>query len=183
MLNRCVEIRAESAYGCSMSPDLIQLLITCASIGLLLWAAVHDLRTYEIPDWISIALAALGLVALFARGAAWGEIGLVVGCAAATFAGLAVLFFLGWMGGGDVKLISATMIAVGAGGLLPFAFYMALAGAVLCLALIAARRLTPANVIAPAPAWIKALLDRKAGVPYAVAICAGGIAALAGLGQ
>lgn len=103
--------------------------------GLLLILAIavaHDLRTREIPDWVSLAVAALGLV-----GAAGGWLPLsgwqMLGGAVLGFALTAPLFYLGGIGGADVKLLTALGLVSGPWGLLTILFWMALAGGVLAL--------------------------------------------------
>jgi prepilin peptidase CpaA len=95
-------------------------------------AAWHDVRTREIPNWISFCL---GLWAIGAAAAGWhsvGWLGLFLGTALG-FALSAPLFWLGGLGGGDVKLITALGAGLGPGLLLLALFWMALAGGVLAL--------------------------------------------------
>ena len=79
---------------------------------LLLWAAVVDLRSRRIPNWMTGALIAAGLVQSgmafwsVSTGQAWAGIGVGFGL---TFA----LFALGGMGGGDVKLFAGIGAWVG----------------------------------------------------------------------
>ena len=104
---------------------------------LLAWATICDLRSREIPDAIS------GLVAVWAIGARitgfidvpW--LHMAAGCLLGLGLGL-ILFRLGGLGGGDVKMIAALGMAVGPALLLEALFFMALAGVL--LALVAALR-------------------------------------------
>jgi prepilin peptidase CpaA len=79
---------------------------------LLAWAAVVDLRSRRIPNWLTGALVAGGLVqsgmvfSSLSTGQAWAGIGVGFGL---TF----VLFALGGMGGGDVKLMAGIGAWVG----------------------------------------------------------------------
>ncbi|MCP4944976.1 MAG: hypothetical protein GY924_23745, partial [Planctomycetaceae bacterium] len=99
---------------------------------LLLFATVCDFRTREIPNWISIAIA---LVAVIAASAGWlglsfplmvagGILGFLIGYS---------LFRFARLGGGDAKLIAALGWLVGPVGLLIVLFGMAIAGGVLSL--------------------------------------------------
>lgn len=104
-------------------------------IVLLLVAAVYDLRTREIPDWVSIAIAATGLVA-----ASLGWLGVslswvIVGGLTGLLAGW-LLFRFAHLGGGDAKLIGAIGCVVGPVGLLIVLLVMAIAGGVLSLVAI-----------------------------------------------
>jgi prepilin peptidase CpaA len=81
-------------------------------LALLVWAAVVDLRSRRIPNWMTGALVATGLVQSgmafwsLTTGQAWAGIGVGFGL---TF----VLFALGGMGGGDVKLFAGIGAWVG----------------------------------------------------------------------
>jgi len=102
-----------------------------------LFALVCDLRSREIPDWIPLLIFVLACLAT-ARGlhnVTW--LGLIAGMLLGL--GLsAVVFCLGGLGGGDVKLLAAIGAAVGPWALLSILAWMAFAGGV--LALIAAAR-------------------------------------------
>ena len=101
------------------------------------FALVCDLRTREIPDWIPLLIVAWACLAtaLGLHKVTW--IGLMAG--ALLGLGLsAAVFYLGGLGGGDVKLLAAIGAAVGPWALLSILAWMALAGGL--LALIAAAR-------------------------------------------
>ncbi len=99
---------------------------------LLVLAMVLDLRTREIPDWISIGLVGMAIVAaLFGfENIQWwmvvsgGLMGLMVGAA---------LFRYAEFGGGDAKLIVGVGALLGPVGLMIALFWMALVGGVLAL--------------------------------------------------
>ena len=99
---------------------------------LLLLAAVVDLRTREIPDWISIAILLVGIAAAAFgwAGIRWWMVasGLVLGLVV----GLVLFRFAGF-GGGDGKLIAGIGAVLGPVGILFFLMWMALAGGVLAL--------------------------------------------------
>lgn len=104
-------------------------------LSLLIVATICDLRTREIPDWISIAIA---LVAVTSSLFGWLGIGLglvLVGGVVGSAIGIA-LFYFAKLGGGDVKLIAALGMFVGPVGLLIVLFGMAIAGGVLSLVAI-----------------------------------------------
>jgi prepilin peptidase CpaA len=98
----------------------------------LILAAVWDIRTREIPDWISLAilLTVIVAVALGHGPVHWGNMlgGLFLG-----FCCSAPLFWLGGFGGADVKLIAAVGASLGPVGLLCMFFWMAMAGAALAI--------------------------------------------------
>jgi prepilin peptidase CpaA len=145
--------------------------------GLLLFAAASDIATMKIPNWVSIAMAAsFPLLALLA-GASWAAIGLHLGFGALALIACFALFQFGVLGGGDAKLIAAAAVWTGVEGFAPFALFTALAGGALTISLMMARQaLAPSEA---RPAFVNRLLRPKGGVPYGVAIAAGGLAALA----
>jgi len=150
-------------------------LLAVAVYGLaLVAAAASDLTHYEIPNGISIALAAgftLLVPGLQASEAAWH-----LAAGGAVFIVTAALFARGIMGGGDVKLLSATALWTGFAGLPAFMLLMALFGAALAAALLTAKRLVPEAAFGRR--WYAHLLAREAGVPYGVAIAGAGLALL-----
>ena len=83
----------------------------CAFV-LLVLCAYWDIRYRRIPNWATLPGAALGLgmngLFLGWQGMKASGLGLLVG-----FGALVVLFVLGWMGGGDVKLMAAIGAIVG----------------------------------------------------------------------
>ena len=110
---------------------VLDLTLTVALL-LLLIATVCDFRTREIPDWISVAIA---LLAIVASSAGWLGIGfplIIAGGALGFLVGYS-LFRFAQLGGGDAKLIAALGLLVGPVGLLIVLFGMAIAGGILSL--------------------------------------------------
>ncbi len=132
----------------------------------LLGAAVNDIWRFEIEDAWSIAIAVLYAadVIVFGRSSGWAH---AVAPVVMFIAGLA-LFHGGWMGGGDVKLLTAVSVWTGFAGLGVFLVWTAIAGGVLVIQLLLLRAL-------PLPEDAPRVLQRGAPVPYAVAIGAGAI--------
>ena len=110
------------------------------AVGLFLIAAHGDLRTRRIPNMLVLAVAALGLVQLILAGDPVAAL-TSVGASAAVFAIGFLLFWRGLLGGGDVKLMAAAVLLVGAPALSLFLVAMSLCGLVVTLATIAADRL------------------------------------------
>ena len=147
---------------------LAQVLFAASLAG----AALFDLATRRIPDAFALAI-----VAGFALAAVSGAIGTSalaghLGAGAMVFAGAAALFFAGWMGGGDVKLMSAAALWIGAGGTPRFLVLVALAGGVVALAVIAVRLL-----VRDPRAVLRRAFDSEEGLPYGVAIAASALIA------
>src|ERR1041384_5879753 len=124
-------------------------------------AAINDLLRYEIPDMSSVAL-----VAAFMVTAAYLPFSLSAWHALAglsTFLIAALLFAIGVCGGGDVKLLGATALWMGWNNLPEFFLLTALAGGVLALLLLVARRLaSPPHKFGH---WYSRLLHDSEGVP------------------
>jgi prepilin peptidase CpaA len=122
-----------------MSAFQIALLIALAAA--LLTAATTDLRARIIPNRLNAAVALLAIGWWFATGLSWTEIGVQIGIAAVTFAIFAGIFALGWMGGGDVKLIGALALWLPALPLARMLVLMVLGGGLLSLAILIHHRL------------------------------------------
>ncbi len=98
------------------------LVITSA---LLLRAAWTDFREYKIRNELVLALAALFVLYTLLTGHL-GELKWDVLFAALMFAVMLVFYSLGWMGGGDVKILAVAFLWTGLSGALPFAILLAL---------------------------------------------------------
>ncbi len=112
-------------------------MVLIPPLVLTLLAVWLDLRTREIPNGLSLAILIWGFAACVFGWAgvnyAFFAEGLAMGIAAA-----ALLFFLGKLGGGDAKLLSALGGILGWRGAVLMLVVMALAGGI--LALVAAVR-------------------------------------------
>jgi prepilin peptidase CpaA len=152
------------------------LILSAVALALIM-AAVYDVATLTIPNWLSLALLgmfpAAGILAGFGPADwAWH---LAAG-AAALCAGIAVFAF-GFAGGGDAKLFAAGALYMGFGAFGQFVFAVAMAGGALVLVLLILRRIPlPAAVVAQP--WVARLYQKGQGVPYGVAIAAGALLVL-----
>ena len=144
------------------------LLLSAAA---LVWAAVSDVRLYQIPNRASaILVATFLLMSIFMRSSfLFG--GLIVGGAVVAVG--ALLFARRLMGGGDVKLLAAVALWCGPTLLTPFALVTSLAGATL-----AAFMLSPLARRLPAPpneGWVTGGAGAlRQPTPFGVAIAVGG---------
>ena len=151
---------------------LLLLVLPC----LVITAALRDLTSFSIPNWISVGLAAAFPVAAFAVGASLQDVGLGLAVGfAALIAGM-VMFALRWIGGGDAKLFAASALWLGIPGALPFLAWTTVAGGLLAVSLLGARKIAPALPFR-GPAWVDRLLLNGGDVPYGVAIAVGALAA------
>lgn len=136
---------------------------------MMVFASLLDVMTLKIRNHLVVALI-LGYVVLAPlAGMAVTDMGLSIALAALVFAVGFTMFSMGWIGGGDAKLATATVLWLGAANILPYLLYTALIGAGLTLAILAFRRvnLPPAW---PFPRWMERLHSPHAGVPYGAAM-------------
>ena len=156
--------------------DSLTLLLLSVLPALAIIAALSDLTTMKIPNWISGLLILGFFPAALAVGLPPSSMGLHAAVAgAALLVGMA-LFALNVIGGGDAKMMAAASLWMGLQGAGVFVIYTALFGGLLCLGLIAARR----SVILPphaTPGWVATLMQPRGDLPYGIAICAGALAA------
>lgn len=139
-------------------------IVAVAALLCVVAAAVDDVRRYAIADAWPIAISGLFAVhSLFVSPGSWPSH--LAGPALVFAVGL-IGFARGYVGGGDVKLLTAIAAWTGLAGLPDLLLGTAVAGGLLALALIVARSSTLAG-----KGW--RMFDRDAPVPYAVAIAAG----------
>jgi prepilin peptidase CpaA len=155
---------------------MVEILALAAFAGLLLYAAGSDIARLIIPNWVSIALAAAFVVAAFAYGMTPYEIGMHLLFGAAMLAVGFFLFAANIFGGGDAKLIAAAAVWTGFQGFFALLFWTATAGGLLALGLLAARFLV--KQAETNPPFVNHLLQKQNGIPYGVAIMAGGLMAI-----
>lgn len=147
----------------------LPLLFALLALGCLVAAAVFDMVTFEIPDTLSIVILAAALGYGWATpGFEWVSHGLAV---LVMFGVGLLLFSRGWMGGGDIKVLVAVAGWTGLAGLPMQLAYVAIAGGILALALIIARRGLAAA--GRGPELLPKLFRIDAPLPYAVAILFG----------
>jgi prepilin peptidase CpaA len=151
---------------------IAEFLVLVALPALLAIAAGWDLVSFTIPNRLQLALLAVFALFVAVSGMTVPALGwhLLAG-----LVGLAVgfgLFAAGWIGGGDAKLFAAMSLWLGFHDLVPYALLASVAGGALTLALLAMRhRPLPAFLLRYS--WVLRLHDRKAGIPYGVALAAG----------
>lgn len=156
---------------------LAAALVLCLP-ALVLTAAVSDATSFTIPNWISLALLAIFPFAALAAGVPLPTMGLHLALAfAALLAGMA-MFALRWIGGGDAKLLAATVLWLGPPAMPDFLLGMALLGGGLAIVLLALRSDVLRPMVLLGPRWVNRLADPGKGIPYGVAIAAGALLAL-----
>ena len=162
-----------------MTPDLIKTVVLGLFAALVVVAALKDLSSFTIPNWISIALALAFAPAALVAHVPLSSVGISFAVAFVVLLFAAGMFAMGWIGGGDAKLMAASALWVGLRGLAPFALYTGLAGGALALILVALRSAWLRPLAAAGPAWAKRLATPGEAAPYGVAIAIGALAAFA----
>lgn len=153
---------------------------TMSSIALLLFplamalAASSDLLTMRISNKLVLFIVVGFCVVAMAVNLPLQQFALHLACAMAVLAVGFALFALRWIGGGDAKLAAATTLWLGFGLTLPYLVYAGLMGGVLTLAILALRNF-PLTPFLARFRWLERLHDRKAGVPYGIALALAGM--------
>lgn len=136
-----------------------------ALVLLLLLAAVTDLRSRTISNPLNTTIALLAPVFWWQTGMpVWPDMAMQLALGVVVFLLFAGAFAMGWMGGGDVKLLGALALWLPLVPLVRMLLIMSVAGGVLTLVLVAVYRLRR----------IKAQPE----VPYGVAIAFAGLWAI-----
>jgi prepilin peptidase CpaA len=165
-------------------------LLLIATVVCVSAAAIIDIFTHKIPNWVTFPSALLGLLINFQMNGVQGLLssgmGLITG-----FLLLFVVYLLGGMGAGDVKLLCAVGALLGP-KLVFYAFiWMALVGGALALVLIIYKKAfsqTFRNLKILLLGWVLRTANEEANLtirnqsliklPYGVAIAAGAILAV-----
>ncbi len=140
-----------------------------------LWAALTDLRRFEIPNECSIMLIALYPLYLAVSPAPVDVVGAIV-TASAVFALTFGIYLFGRFGGGDVKLMTTLALWAGPAYIAEFIVITTVAGALLSFVYLTKAKFAVALALddsGEADARDNVL---SAALPYGVAIACGGIA-------
>ena len=142
---------------------------------ILVVAAVIDARTFTISNRLNASIALLAPVYWWSEHLPpWPDIALQVGIALAVFAVLAVTFYIGMMGGGDVKLAAALALWFSPASTVKFLVIMSIAGGVLTAIVLIAHKIKPGRIKNS-----DGETAGKAEIPYGVAIAFGALWILA----
>jgi prepilin peptidase CpaA len=153
---------------------LLGYIIFLCFPALLILAAVFDLMTMTIPNRLCLALLAVFPVAAWTAGlplpvAGWHALA-GVGVLALGFC----MFAFGWVGGGDAKMAAVVALWLGPDVLLEWALLSAALGGALTIVLLGVRRF-PLPLALAGQGWISRLHHHETGVPYGIALAAGGL--------
>jgi prepilin peptidase CpaA len=138
------------------------------------FAGAMDLLTMTIPNRISIILVASFAIAAAIMGIGWWALASHLGAGLLMLTIGIAMFSLGWLGGGDAKLLAAAALWVGFDHLLPYVLLIGLAGGGLSIAILMYRRM-PMPIWLVHQDWAMNLHRAKSGIPYGIAIAAAGL--------
>ncbi len=144
-----------------MSATIAANFLMLGLAGLLLRAAVGDIRTFNISNELNMAIMALAPFVWSANDLSWIDVGWTLVAAGGVFAFMTGAFFLGLMGGGDVKMAPAVMLWFSATEALDFLLVMSAVGGLVTLFQLVRHRV--------------ARREGRPEIPYGVAIAAAGL--------
>jgi prepilin peptidase CpaA len=152
------------------------LLLAAAGVTLT-YAALSDIATREIPNWASLSVLSCGVVLRLADNQIW----LSLASAIAVFVFAVILWRLGALGGGDVKLLAAASTLIPFPQSINFLPMVALCGGALAVVHILLSKTAPAWCHT---AWAATIARKfpaagQRSLPYGTAIAAGAFASLA----
>jgi prepilin peptidase CpaA len=160
---------------------MLHSVVLFAAATALLFAAAHDVAVRTVPNAVSLIVAVSGL----GRNALDGQLVPALFAAAAVFAGAWYCWRRGWIGGGDVKLLSACVLLVPPVLVPELMLSTAIAGGILALFYVSLARMLPPRKLprraSPRPGSLvgrvwraeRRRICRGQSLPYSCAIAAG----------
>ena len=150
---------------------MIQYAAMYAFPAIMLFAAISDLMTMRISNMLSIALLAAFLLMAYILKMPSDVLGWSLACGFTVLLVTFGMFAMGWIGGGDAKLVSVISVWMGWSLLMPYLAIASIFGGLLTIALLVFRRFKLASALKGA-AWAERLHRPKGGIPYGVALAA-----------
>jgi prepilin peptidase CpaA len=144
---------------------------------LLAYACFSDLFTMRISNRVCLFVLALFPAAALMAGMAPALIGMHLLTGLAVLAVSFTLFGLGWVGGGDAKLVAAAAVWFGWDQVTDYLVLSCLLGGGLTL-LILFVRMQPLPLRLVGQGWAERLHEPKTGVPYGIALGAAALVML-----
>jgi prepilin peptidase CpaA len=154
-----------------MTLDIARLMLFPA---LMAFAAASDLLTMTISNRVSLALIAGFLALALFGGMGLHDMLMHVAAGAVVLVVAFACFAMGWVGGGDAKVVACVALWFGFDHLLEYLVYASLFGGALTLLLIQFRLWPLPNPLARQD-WLNRLHDRQAGIPYGIALALGAL--------
>lgn len=162
---------------------MIQIAIVAGCSALLIYAALHDVVGRTIPNFVSLILISLGFLRITMAHTMLTS----VLAAGAVFAVALLVWYAGLLGGGDVKLLTATRLVVPPQDVPMLLVSVAMVGGMLACIYVAARHILPVPVVQRPRDIFRRIVrvelwrvHRRGPLPYAVAIALGTMTQLVG---
>lgn len=135
------------------------------------FAAIEDVRSFKIPNWTA-ATVAVAFIPYYLMHSWLFPIGMHLAIAGMIFAITFVFWRLRFIGGGDVKLLTAVGLWLGPELALPFVLIMSLVAVAIALAFLAIRKFAwiLQGAGAPSPVLRVVAVAETGKCPYAVPI-------------
>ena len=152
-----------------MTLDIARLMLFPA---LMAFAAASDLFTMTISNRVSLALIAGFLALALLGGMGLHDMMMHIAAGALVLVVAFGCFAMGWVGGGDAKVVACVALWFGFDHLLDFLLYASLLGGALTLLLLYARQ-WPLPRPLTGQAWLLRLHDKQTGIPYGIALAIG----------
>lgn len=152
--------------------QIFEIILLLPLPVLMLYAAGSDIYGYIIPNWISLALIGIFFPVFFLSGLPIEQITDHLWPALVVFIVCFGLFALGYIGGGDAKLLPAATLWIGAADVVHFIAAVSLAGGALCVFMLIFwlfKRYIPQILSISRTAC----MERPKVAPYGVAIAVG----------
>jgi prepilin peptidase CpaA len=153
---------------------ILQKVVAYMSMALLAVAGYSDIKTFRIPNLLVGAIAVVGVIRLILLHDPLAAI-YAIGAAVLVFTIGLVLFARRIVGGGDVKLLTATILLIRYRDLFDFFTAMSVIGALLSVAVVLVHNHLP---IVAGPRLRVRLPKTRLPVPYGVAIAIAGVVTL-----
>lgn len=134
------------------------------------------MTSMTIPNWISLVLIASFFVVTPFVWQSWTVFGVHLLVGLTCFAFGIVMFALGWMGGGDAKLLAATSLWWVWADLFPYLIYTTFAGGALAIFLLIGRKYLPIKFLTTD--WMHRLFKDEKKMPYGLALAFGALVVL-----
>lgn len=166
---------------------LIFLFGVFTTLGMCFLAAKSDYKGFKIPNIVSVVIIAAfavtyGLLTVVdQRDVFFKPIGAHIGSALVVLMVTGAMYAFKKLGAGDSKFATAIALWVGFVGLVPFLFYMSLAGGVVAAASLYLQKKKPFPNVAEG-SWVDVAQKGGGSVPYGIAIAVGAFVSFVELG-
>lgn len=141
----------------------------------MIYAAISDVLTMTIANRLVAGLAVAFVVLAPLTGMDLHTFALHCAAGGIVLAVAFSCFAMGWIGGGDAKFATVTVLWLGWSQALPFVVLASLLGGALTMFILSFRRAVLPAFVVRQP-WVQRLHDTRSGVPYGVALAAAGLA-------